>query len=58
MTVMTRGMMKIRIAGCSKNLRGKAPRESTSEDVLTSYVGSEEIERNAAYEVFSAACAR
>jgi hypothetical protein len=51
-------MMKIRVADCSKNLRGKAPRESTSEDVLTSYVGSEEIERNAAYEVFSAAGAR
>jgi hypothetical protein len=55
---MTRGMMEIRIADCSKNLRGKAPRESTNEDVLTSYRYSEEIERNAAYEVFSSACAR
>jgi hypothetical protein len=39
-----------------KDLRGEARERSTSEGVLTSVRWSEAIERNEAYEAFSAAC--
>jgi hypothetical protein len=48
-------VLKTLIAGCSKSLRGEACEKSTSAGVFTSG-GSEAIERNEAYEVFSAAC--
>jgi hypothetical protein len=49
------GFRKTQFAGCSKNLRGEAREKSTSGGVLKS-TWSEVIERNDAYEGFSAAC--
>ena len=43
-------------AGCSKRLRGEAREKSTSGGVLNPVRCSEAIERNEAYEAFSAAC--
>jgi hypothetical protein len=49
-------MLSTLFAGCSKRLRGKAREKSTSAGVLWSVRWSEAIERNEAYEAFSAAC--
>jgi len=44
------------LQAAQKDLRGKAREKSTSGGVLVPVRCSEAIERNAAYEAFSAAC--